>query len=136
MWKKSWNKLKTVLGTPEEYIEEETEAEEAQEEEASAPEYCLDPVVPISRQDLEPLYKTMESIKTLKVLGGEMLLRHESERAEFVRINNKLNEQQQKQIDDLRTIYNVEPTVDYALNFPMGEEEEGSLVRQEPASES
>jgi len=79
----------------------------------------------------------MESIKLLKGFGGEMLIRHEKEKVEFFKVNNALNEQVQRQIADLRTTYNVEPTVDYALNFPTGEEEQGSFVREEePSSDS
>lgn len=144
MWKKSWNKLKTALNTPEEYIETEgkeevatPEAEEGQEVEPSEPEFCSDPVIPVSREDLMPLYETMESVKKLKGLGGELLIRHEKERVNFLKVNNALNEQMQRQIADLRTTYNVEPTVDYALNFPLEEDEQGSFVRDdEPSSES
>ena len=141
MWKKSWNKLKTALETPEEYIEveekEESAPPEEEKEEPSEPEFCSAPAIPINRDDLMPLYETMESIKRLKGLGGELLIRHEKERVDFLKVNNALNEQMQRQITDLRTTYNVEPTVDYALNFPVGEEEQGSFVRaDEPSSES
>ena len=144
MWKKSWNKIKTALETPEEYIEPEKEVEapdptpvEVQEEAETEPAFCTDSVIPINKEDLVPLYETMESVRQLKGLGGEMLIRHEKEKADFFKVNNALNEQTQRQIADLRTTYNVEPTVDYALNFPTGEEEQGSFVRvEEPSSDS
>tara|TARA_B100001250_G_scaffold95986_2_gene80267 strand:+ start:8391 stop:8819 length:429 start_codon:yes stop_codon:yes gene_type:complete len=142
MWKQSWNKLKTALGSPEDYIEEEEkaepeEAQEVQQEEASESEFCSDPQIPVAREDLVPVLNTMQSIKNLKGLGGEMFLRHEQEKAEFIKANNALNAQMTQQILDLRTTYNVEPTIDYVLNFPAGEEEEGSFVRhEEPDSES
>tara|TARA_B100000073_G_scaffold239659_1_gene200736 strand:- start:268 stop:666 length:399 start_codon:yes stop_codon:yes gene_type:complete len=127
MWKKQWNKLKTALASPEEYVEEEQE--EVEEEEEKAPEYNTDPVVEISAKDFAPLMATVESMKNLKMQLGEMLIRQEAERAAAVELNSKLNERMAEQIMELRSIYNVEPTVDYALNFPTEDGGAGSLVR-------
>ena len=125
MWKKQWNKLKTALSAPEEYVEEE---QEETVEEESGPEYNTDPVVEIATEDFAPLLATIEGMKNLKMQLGEMLLRHEAERAAAVELNSKLNERMAEQIMELRSIYNVEPTVDYALNFPTEDGGTGSLV--------
>ena len=72
----------------------------------------------------------MEQLRFLKGQCGEMMLRHEQERAKAVQINSQLNTQLDEQIANLRTIYNVEPTVDYALNFPSEEGGIGTLTRE------
>ena len=102
---------------------------EVEEEEEKAPEYNTDPVVEISAKDFAPLMATVESMKNLKMQLGEMLIRQEAERAAAVELNSKLNERMAEQIMELRSIYNVEPTVDYALNFPTEDGGLGSLVR-------
>jgi hypothetical protein len=127
MWKKQWSKLKTALGTPEEYVEEE-KVEEVEVEEV--PEYCSDPVIEIKNEDIAPIIEVMANIKNLKVMIGEMALRHEEERYRSVDLNKKLNAQLNEQIITLRTIYNVEPTVDYALNFPSEGGGPGNFTRQ------
>jgi len=134
MWKKPWDKLKTALSGPEEYIvtappEPEEEQEEEEEEELV---YCTDSVVPVKQEDLVPLVQTSESLRLLKIQAGETMLRHEAERQQILLLNERLNQQAQQQIQQLRTIYNVEPNVDYTLNFPSEEGGEGSLVRVEP----
>ena len=127
MWKKQWSKLKTALGTPEEYVEE-AKVEEVEVEEV--PEYCSDPVIEIKPEDLKVVVEILGNIKNLKVMVGEMALRHEEERYRAVDLNKKLNAQLQEQINNLRTIYSVEPTVDYALNFPSEEGGSGNFTRQ------
>ena len=135
MWKKQWNKLKTALGTPEEYVTEEEQEVEAVEEKSDESQYNSEQVVEIANQDFVPLGKTIESIKSLKTQIGEMTLRHEQERARAVQLNSDLNQQWEEQINNLRTIYNVEPTVDYELNFPTEEGGTGSFVRRESSEE-
>jgi len=142
MWKKQWNKLKTALGTPEEYVEEEQGEEgdpedtPAEEVEEAAPEYCSDSVISVQPEDLAPLHQSLESLKQLKRAAGEMFIRHEEEKAEALVINSNLNAQMQQQIRVLRTTYNVEPTIDYALNFPSEEGGLGSFVRGDVTSDS
>ena len=135
MWKKQWNKLKTALGTPEEYVTEEEQEVEAVEEKSDEPQYNSEQVIEVVNQDFVPLGKTIESIKSLKTQIGEMTLRHEQERARAVQLNSDLNQQWEEQINNLRTIYNVEPTVDYELNFPTEEGGTGSFVRRESSEE-
>ena len=59
-----------------------------------------------------------------------MTLRHEAERARAVQLNSNLNQRWTEEINDLRSIYSVEPTVDYALNFPTEEGGTGTFVRE------
>lgn len=139
MWKKQWNKLKTAMGTPEEYVEEElneTEQAPSEEGEEAPPEYCSDPEIPVQAEDFVPLQQSYEQLKQVKSAAGEMLIRHEEERAEVMRINSNLNARMQQQIHDLRTTYNVEPTIDYTLNFPFEEGGSGSFVRTDVTSDS
>ena len=142
MWKKQWNKLKTALGTPEEYVEEEQGEEgdpedtPSEEVEDAAPEYCSDPVISVQPEDLASLNQSLEQLKQLKSAAGEMLIRHEEQRAQIMAVNSNLNAQMQQQIRDLRTTYNVEPTIDYALNFPSEEGGSGSFVREDVTSDS
>ena len=139
MWKKQWNKLKTAMGTPEEYVEEEKgEPEETPSEEIedAAPEYCSDPVISVQPGDLAPLLQSLDQLKQLKSAAGEMLIRHEEQRAQIMAVNSNLNVQMQEQIRDLRTTYNVEPTIDYTLNFPSEEGGSGSFVREDVTSDS
>jgi len=58
------------------------------------------------------------------------VLRHRDELDRALEINSKLNTKFREQIVGLRTIYNVEPTVDYALNFPSEEGGTGSFTKQ------
>jgi len=134
MWKKQWNKLKTALGTPEEYVAEEGD-EAVEEEQKEEPQYNTEPIVEIANADFAPLAATMDAMKSLKVQIGDMTLRHETERARAVQLNSDLNQQWTVQINNLRTIYNVEPTVDYELNFPTEEGGTGSFVRGETSEE-
>ena len=134
MWKKPWDKLKTALSGPEEYIvtappESEEEQEEEEREEVV---YCTDSVVLVKQEDLVSIVQISESLRMLKIQAGEAMLRHEAERQQILLLNERLNQQAQQQIQQLRTTYNVEPTVDYTLNFPSEEGGEGSLVRVEP----
>jgi len=129
MWKKQWDKLKTAMSTPEDYIAEE-EAEEAPPE-PEEKKYCNDKVIDISDEDLKPITETIEQLRQLKMLGGEILIRQETERMQLVQHNSKLKMKMQEQIDELRTTYDVEPTVDYALNLPSQEGEVGTFVRRD-----
>ena len=133
MWKKPWDKLKTALSGPEEYIvTTPPESEENQEEEQEEVVYCTDSVISIKQEDLASIAQTSESLRLLTIRAGETMLRQEAERQQILLLNELLNQQAQQQIQQLRTTYNVEPTVDYTLNFPSEEGGEGSLVRVEP----
>lgn len=133
MWKKPWDKLKTALSGPEEYIvTTPPESEENQEEEQEEVVYCTDSVISIKQEDLASIAQTSESLRLLTIRAGETMLRQEAERQQILLLNERLNQQAQQQIQQLRTTYNVEPTVDYTLNFPSEEGGEGSLVRVEP----
>ena len=135
MWKKQWSKLKTALGSPDEYIAEEQEEEAVEEEQEEQPQYNTDPVIEIANADFAPIVATIETQRRLKEQIGEMILRHEQERAAALKLNSDLNQQWAEQINNLRTIYNVEPTVDYELNFPTEEGGTGSFVRGESSEE-
>ena len=135
MWKKQWNKLKTALGSPEEYIDKEEQEEEAVEDKKEEPQYRTESVIEIANADFVPLVSVMKAVENLKIQIGEMTLRHEQERARAVQLNSDLNQQWAEQINNLRTIYNVEPTVDYELNFPTEEGGTGSFVRGESSEE-
>ena len=138
MWKKQWNKLRTALGSADDYVAEEQEEEavqEAAEEVPEEPEHNSDPVIEIANEHFVPLFATMESQEKLLRQVGEMTLRHEQERARAVELNSRLNEQWKEQINNLRSIYNVEPTVDYELNFPTEEGGAGTFVRQETSED-
>ena len=135
MWKKQWNKLKTALGTPEEYVAEEQEEDAVEEEAPEEPKHNSDPVIEIANEDFAPLLATMEGQDNLLKQIGEMTLRHEQERARAVELNSRLNEQWKEQINNLRSTYSVEPTVDYELNFPTEEGGAGSFVRRETSEE-
>ena len=133
MWKKPWDKLKTALSGPEEHIvTTPPESEENQEEEQEEVVYCTDSVISIKQEDLASIAQTSESLRLLTIRAGETMLRQEAERQQILLLNERLNQQAQQQIQQLRTTYNVEPTVDYTLNFPSEEGGEGSLVRVEP----
>ena len=141
MWKKQWNKLKTALGTPEDYVAEEQEEQEQEEEgslEEDAPEepqHNSDPVIEIANEHFAPLVTTMEGQDALLRKIGEMTLRHEQERLRAVELNSRLNKQWSEQMNNLRSTYNVEPTVDYELNFPTEEGGAGTFVRRETSEE-
>ena len=133
MCKKPWDKLTTALSWPEEYIvTTPPESEENQEEEQEEVVYCTDSVISIKQEDLASIAQTSESLRLLTIRAGETMLRQEAERQQILLLNERLNQQAQQQIQQLRTTYNVEPTVDYTLNFPSEEGGEGSLVRVEP----
>ena len=128
MWKKQWSKLKTALASPEEYVEEEQE--EQQETETEEVQFRSDPVIEISSEDLEQILATGAAINSFKRSVGDMTLRQEQERAKALEINSQLNRQLQEQIEVVRTIYNVEPTVEYVLNFPTEKGGIGTLTRE------
>lgn len=134
MWKKQWNKLKTAMGSPEDYVEEE-QGDDIVEEEKEEPQYNSDQIIAIENRDFIPLAQIMESQQKLREQIGEMTLRHEQERARAIQLNSNLNQRWVEQINNLRTIYNVEPTVDYELNFPTEEGGTGSFVRGETSEE-
>jgi hypothetical protein len=87
MWKKQWNKLRTALGSADDYVAEEQEeetVEEAVEETPEEPEHNSDPVIEIANEHFVPLVATMESQEKLLRQIGEMTLRHEQERSRAV----------------------------------------------------
>lgn len=128
MWKKQWNKLKTALSSPEDYVEEEVQQEE-EAEELPQPEYNSDQVIPIATEDFAALSETINSIKMIKMQVGELTLKYDADRTTAQQLISQLNQKMAQQIDELRSTYNVEPTVDYALNFPMEDGTTGSFVR-------
>jgi len=128
MWKRQWNKLKTAMSTPEDYIADEEEELQPEPEEKK---YCNDKVINISDEDLGPINQTIEQLRQLKMLAGEILMRQEQERTQVLQHNSQLNAKMQEQIDELRTTYDVEPTVDYALNLPSQEGEVATFVRHD-----
>lgn len=128
MWKKQWNKLKTAMSTPEDYISEQEEVEEPTPE-PEEQKYCSDEVINLSDEDLQPIMQTFEQIRQLKSLAGEILLKQEADRQQLVQHDSSLKAKIQEQIDELRTTYHVEPTVDYALNLPSKDGEVGTFVR-------
>ena len=65
MWKKQWNKLKTALGSPEEYIEEESAEEEAVEEQ-EVEELRTDPIINVQYEDFLPVVQLMKSLEEAK----------------------------------------------------------------------
>ena len=132
MWKKQWSRLKTALKTPEEYVEEEVPPEEAEEVSTEAPTYNDSAVIEIQNDDMIPIMQTVEQIRQLKILAGEMLLKQETDKKQMVELVSQLNQKMREQIGELRSIYNVEPTVDYALNFPTGDGDLGTLTREDP----
>ena len=138
MWKKQWNKLRTALGSADDYVAEEQEEEavqEAAEEVPEEPEHNSDPVIEIANEDFAPLLVTMEGQDNLLKQIGEMTLRHEQERSRAAQLNSQLNQQWSEQINNLRSTYNVEPTVDYELNFPTEEGGAGTFVRRETSED-
>ena len=138
MWKKQWNKLRTALGSADEYVAEEQEeeaVEEAAEGNPEEPEHNSDPVIEIANEHFAPLIATLEGQDALLKRIGEMTLRHEQERSRAAQLNSQLNQQWAEQINNLRSTYNVEPTVDYELNFPTEEGGAGSFVRQETSED-
>ena len=132
MWKKQWNKLKTALGSPEEYIEEESVEEEAAEEQEEAVELRTDPIINVQYEDFLPVVQLMKALDDTKRGAGEMLLRHERDRRRAVEMHDQINARIQVEIEGLRTSYNVDPSTDYQLNFPQVEGEAGSFVRLDP----
>ena len=132
MWKKQWNKLKTAMGAPEEYIEEETTQVDVEEVE----DYRTDPIINIQYEDILPVIEVMQAQETMKTQAGEMLLRHESERRTLLQYEHKIKEELNLRIVRLRTTYNVEPNTDYRMNLPSAEGEPGSFVRTDSTEES
>jgi len=128
MWKKQWNKLKTVMSTPEDYISEQEEVEESTPE-PEEQKYCNDEVINLSDEDLQPITQTIEQLQQLKLIAGEILLKQEADRQRLVQHDSSLKAKIQEQIDELRTTYHVEPTVDYALNLPSKDGDVGTFVR-------
>lgn len=132
MWKKQWSKLKTALSTPEEYIEEtitDTQEEPEPTPVVVEPEYNTDQVISISDEHMDELNKTINSIRMLKSNLGELVLKYEKDRSVALDMSLKLNEKLAEQIAHLRTIYNVEPTADYTLNFGTPGVSSASLTR-------
>ena len=105
MWKKQWNKLKTALASPEEYVEGEQEEEMVEGDKPEEPQHNSDPVIEIANADFVPIVSTMKAVENLKIQIGEMTLRHEQERARAIQLNSDLNEQWAEQINNLRSTY-------------------------------
>ena len=125
MWKKQWNKLKTALGEPEEYIEAEPENEEVPEEVS----FRSEPVINVKFEDFVDIAEMMKLSENIKKSAGEMALRHARERQKALQWDDEINAKIQEQIMDLRTTYSVDPSVDYRLDFPQTEGSAGAFVR-------
>ena len=111
MWKKQWNKLKTALGEPEEYIEAEPENEEVPEEVS----FRSEPVINVKFEDFVDIAEMMKLSENIKKSAGEMALRHARERQKALQWDDEINAKIQEQIMDLRTTYSVDPSVDLSL---------------------
>ncbi len=125
MWKKQWNKLKTALGEPEEYIEAEPENEEVPEEVS----FRSEPVINVKFEDFVDIAEMMKLSENIKKSAGELALRHARERQTALQWDDEINAKIQEQIMDLRTTYSVDPSVDYRLDFPQTEGSAGAFVR-------
>ena len=94
MWKKQWNKLKTALGEPEEYIEAEPENEEVPEEVS----FRSEPVINVKFEDFVDIAEMMKLSENIKKSAGEMALRHARERQKALQWDDEINAKIQEQI--------------------------------------
>ena len=131
MWKKQWNKLKTVMGAPEEYVEEEATEVDVEEVE----DFRTEPIINIQYEDILPVIEVMQAQESMKAQAGEMFFRHERERRTLLQYEQKIKEELEVRIVRLRTTYNVEPNTDYRMNLPSAEGEPGSFVRTDSKEE-
>ena len=131
MWKKQWNKLKTVMGAPEEYVEEEATEVDVEEVE----DFRTEPIINIQYEDILPVIEVMQAQENMKAQAGEMFFRHERERRTLLQYEQKIKEELELRIVRLRTTYNVEPNTDYRMNLPSAEGEPGSFVRTDSKEE-
>ena len=105
-------------------VEEESEIEVVEATEEDVVEYVRDSVVELQVEEVEPIQSLYIENERLRAAMGPLRLQYLStERAYMDRIKSN-NDEINKLLNDLRTTYNVDPDVDYELNFP---EEEGGL---------
>lgn len=105
-------------------VEEESEIEVVETTEEDVVEYVRDSVVELQVEEVEPIQSLYIENERLRAAMGPLRLQYLStERAYMDKIKSN-NDEINKLLNDLRTTYNVDPDVDYELNFP---EEEGGL---------
>lgn len=105
-------------------VEEESEIEVVEATEEDVVEYVRDSVVELQVEEVEPIQSLYIENERLRAAMGPLRLQYLStERAYMDKIKSN-NDEINKLLNDLRTTYNVDPDVDYELNFP---EEEGGL---------
>lgn len=102
--------------------QESIEVVEATEEDEK--EYNRDSVIEMTQEDIQPILDLLTQNKQIKNIVGDLRLQYLSQeekyRAKIIENNGTIDEL----IKTLRTIYSVDPDVDYELSFS---EEEGGL---------
>ena len=92
--------------------------------EDDAIEYVRDPVVELQIEDVQPIQTLLSENEKIRAGFGPLRLQYLlTEKAYMDKIKSN-NDEINELLKDLRTTYNVDPDVDYELNFP---EEEGGL---------
>lgn len=102
--------------------QESIEVVEAAEEDEK--EYNRDPVIEMTQEDIQPILDLLTQNKQIKNMVGELRLQYLGQEQKYRDKINENNGTIDETIKALRTIYNVDPDVDYELSFS---EEEGGL---------
>tara|TARA_Y100001938_G_C7992758_1_gene380365 strand:- start:327 stop:701 length:375 start_codon:yes stop_codon:yes gene_type:complete len=107
----------------EEVVEEESTFEVVEDTEEVV-EYVRDPVIELQMEEVEPIQMRLNENEKIRAGFGPLRLQYLlTEKAYMDKIKSN-NDEINELLKGLRTTYNVDPDVDYELNFP---EEEGGL---------
>ena len=118
--------IKKFFSKDKEEIVSDPEKEEIEIVEDEVVEYCRDPEIELTHEDVEPIKTLMAESQAINNALGPMRIQYLNQERAYM---NKLisnNEQINDLLNGLLTTYNVDPDVDYELNFP---DEEGGLPK-------
>lgn len=115
--------IKNLFSKKEEVPETTVEQVEVLEDEEVI-EYCRDPEIELTNEDVEPIKVLMAENKMINNALGPMRIQYLNQERAYMNKIISNNEQINALLSDLLTTYSVDPEVDYELNFP---DEEGGL---------
>ena len=87
-------------------------------------EYRRDPVIELTDEDVKPVMELLAQNKLIKDNMGNLRLQYLTTEDAYRAKINQNNDTIEELLKALRTIYSVDPDVDYELSFP---DEEGGL---------
>lgn len=104
--------------------EKEIESETIEVVEDEVVEYCRDPIIELTEEDVKPISDLQAQNAQIRAALGPMRMQYLATEQNYIDKIKSNNVEINRVLSAILTTYNVDPDVDYELNFP---DEEGGL---------